>query len=159
MFTIRGVHASIRDQWEYESAGALDDSYLVLYRGSRATIRVRQTKVENYVPELDVMPDATLNRTMFAAALENKIDQLSKTFPNLSIRDKGTEIRIVIPKEDRMRGGSSFAQLVNRFLEYVRDPQAVPRWEKPNMIAKYYITTTAVALARSTHNGVNSGAR
>jgi predicted dehydrogenase len=149
LFTIRGVHASIRDQWEYESLGALDDSYLVLYRGSRATVRVRQTKEENYLPEVDVIPNARLNRGAVIAALERQLRQLAITFPNLSIRDSGTRIRIVIPREDRTRSGSSFAQLVNRFLEYVRYPQSLPRWEKPNMLAKYYITTTAVALAHS----------
>jgi hypothetical protein len=40
--------------------------------------------------------------------------------------------------------------LLNRFLEYVREPQSVPEWEKANMLAKYYITTAAVELARST---------
>jgi predicted dehydrogenase len=150
LFTIRGVHASIRDRWEFESPGALDDSYLVLYRGSRATVRVRQTKEENYIPEVDVIPNAGVTRAEVIAALETQLKQLSITFPHLSLHDSGTEIRIVIPREDRTRNGSSFRQLVNRFLEYVRDPQSLPRWEKANMLAKYYITTTAVALARST---------
>src|SRR4051794_39632222 len=50
-YTIRGIHAAIRDRWEYESPGALSDSYLVLYRGTRATIRVRQSNLENYVSQ------------------------------------------------------------------------------------------------------------
>jgi hypothetical protein len=60
----------------------------------------------------------------------------------------GREIRVVIPAEDRARGGSTFAQLVEQFLKYVRDPHTLPSWEKPNMLAKYYVTTTAVDLAR-----------
>jgi hypothetical protein len=148
VFAIRGVYASIGDQWEYESLGALDDSYLVLYRGSRATVRVRQTKEEKYLPEVDVIPNAGINHAAVIAALEKQLKQLAVTFPHLSIRDSGTRIRIVIPREDRARSGFSFAQLVNRFLEYVHDPQSLPPWEKTNMLAKYYITTTAVALAR-----------
>jgi hypothetical protein len=150
LFTIRGIYASIKDEWEYESSGALDDSYLVLYRGSRSTVRVRQTKEENYIPEIDVIPNAGTNRASIIAALQKKLSRLSIAFPGLSLRDGGLEIRIVIPREDRTRNGSSFTQLLNRFLEYVREPQSVPEWEKANMLAKYYITTAAVELARST---------
>ena len=46
-----------------------------------------------------------------------------------------------------MRGGSNFGQLVEQFLNYVRDPQSLPDWEAPNLLAKYYITTTAVRMA------------
>jgi predicted dehydrogenase len=153
LFTIRGVHAAIRDSWEYENVGALSDSYLVLYRGSRATVRVRQTKAENYISEIDVIPNAGVDRSALKTALEGRLTLLSPTFPNLSLRENGTAIRIVIPEDDRTRGGGSFTQLLNRFLEYVRDPQTLPGWEKPDMLAKYYITTRAVDLARGEKHG------
>jgi hypothetical protein len=146
LYTIRGIHTAISDRWEYESPGALSDSYLVLYRGTHATIRERTSKLENYIPEIDVIPNAGENLTAFTAALERRLRQLS--FPNLTLRVNGREIRVVIPAEDRARGGSTFAQLVEQFLKYVRDPHTLPSWEKPNMLAKYYVTTTAVDLAR-----------
>ena len=152
VFTILGIYAAIRDRWEYESVGALSDSYLVLYRGSRATVRVRQTNKENYIPEIDVIPGTGVNRPALITSLKRRLKLLSAEFPNLSLRDNGTEIRVVIPQEDRERGGSTFTQLVNRFLDYVRDPRTLPTWEKPDMLAKYYITTKAVDLARSTQS-------
>jgi hypothetical protein len=30
----------------------------------------------------------------------------------------------------------------------VHDPKALPAWEKPNMLAKYYVTTKGVELAQ-----------
>jgi hypothetical protein len=36
---------------------------------------------------------------------------------------------------------------VEQFLKYVHDPATIPNWEKPNMLAKYYLTTTAVDMA------------
>ncbi|MGH9572178.1 MAG: putative oxidoreductase C-terminal domain-containing protein, partial [Candidatus Acidiferrales bacterium] len=146
-YTIRGIHAAISDRWEYESVGALSDSYLVLYRGTRATVRVRQSKLENYVPEIDVIPNTRQDTTGFTTALERKLKSLSGSYPNLSFRNNGRSIRIVIPQEDRVRGGSTFGQLVQQFLKYSRDPQFLPSWEEPNLLAKYYITTTAVELA------------
>jgi predicted dehydrogenase len=146
LYTMRGIHAAISDRWEYESPGALSDSYLVLYRGTRATIRERTSKLENYIPEIDVIPNVGENLRAFTAALERRLKQLS--FPGLTLRANGREIRVVIPAEVRARGGSTFAQLVEQFLKYVRNPQTLPSWEKPNMLAKYYVTTTAVDVAR-----------
>ena len=42
----------------------------------------------------------------------------------------------------------TFAQVAARFLQYVRDRKTLPAWERPNMIAKYAITTQGMALAR-----------
>ena len=38
--------------------------------------------------------------------------------------------------------------MTQRFLRYVRDRSALPAWERPNMLAKYYVTTEGTALAR-----------
>jgi len=147
VYTLLGIYTSISDRWEYESAGALTDTYLVLFRGTRSTIRVRQSKLENYVAEIDVIPNAGENVSTLTAALQRRLKQLSDVFPNLTLQNNGGAIRVSIPAEDRARGGSMFARLVDRFLEYVHDPASIPGWEKPNMLAKYYVTTTAVALA------------
>ena len=151
LYTLRGIYTSISDRWEYESVGALTDTYLVLYRGTHSTIRVRQSKLENYVAEIDVIPNASENVSALTAALQRRLKQLSGEFPNLSLRNNGNAIRVSIPAEDRARAGSMFARLVERFLGYVHDPASIPEWEKPNMLAKYYITTTAVALAGQSH--------
>ena len=150
LFTVRGIYTAISDRWEYESVGASSDSYLVLYRGSRATIRVRQSKAENYLPELDVIPVAAQESAGVRAALEQKLQAIAATFPGLLLGSNGTGIRVVIPPDLRERGGSTFAQLVTKFVEYVRAPAALPGWEKPNVLAKYYITTGAAELARRT---------
>ncbi len=146
-YTIRGIHAAISDQWEYESPGALSDSYLVLYRGTRATVRVRQSNLENYVSEIDIIPNEGEQPAAFTAALERKLKDLSGVYPGLGFRKDSGSIRVTIPDELRVRGGSSFGQLVERFLNYVRNPQSLPSWEAPDLLAKYYITTTAVRMA------------
>jgi Putative oxidoreductase C terminal domain len=149
LFTIRGIYTTISDRWEYESVGALNDSYLVVYRGSHSTIRVRQSKLENYVAELDLIPNLETDASSLKSALERRLKRLSDMFPNLAAQIREREIRVVIPKEDRERGGSSFSQLVEQFLDYVRNPNELPRWEKPNILAKYYVTTAGVAMAQA----------
>jgi predicted dehydrogenase len=146
-YTIRGIVAGISDRWEYESKGALSDSYLVVYRGTRATIRVRQSKLEKYVAEIDVIPNEEERPTAFAVALERKLKNLAGVYPNLSLHQSGRSIRVLIPDDLRARGGSTFGQLVEQFIEFVRHPKSFPSWEQPNLLAKYYITTTAVRMA------------
>ncbi len=34
-----------------------------------------------------------------------------------------------------------------RMLKFVRDEESLPEWEVPNTLSKYYITTTAAAMA------------
>ena len=146
-YTIRGIHAAISDRWEYESPGALSDSYLVVYRGTRATLRVRQSNLENYVSEIDIIPNDGEQPAAFTAALKSKLKDLSGVYPNLGFRKESGAIRVTIPDELRVRGGPRFGQLVEQFLNYVRNPQSLPGWEAPNLLAKYYITTTAVQIA------------
>jgi predicted dehydrogenase len=149
VFMMRGVYTGISDRWEYDSKGALNDSYLVLYKGTRATVRVRQTKLENYLPEIDVIP-APGQEVAVRDALTKRIKEISGVFPNLSLRPNGNGIRVVIPKEERE--GSTFGQLVACFLGYVNHPETYPKWEQPNMLTKYYITTRAAELAKTPTN-------
>jgi hypothetical protein len=37
-----------------------------------------------------------------------------------------------------------FAQVVKEFLQYLQSPQSMPSWERPNMLAKYFVTTSGV---------------
>ena len=41
-----------------------------------------------------------------------------------------------------------FAQVATNFLGYIRDRGTLPAWERPNMLAKYYVTTTGTELSR-----------
>ena len=37
---------------------------------------------------------------------------------------------------------------LRRFFGFLKNPKSLPAWEKPNMLAKYYVTTKGVELAR-----------
>jgi hypothetical protein len=38
--------------------------------------------------------------------------------------------------------------VTQRFLRFVRDRRTLPAWERPNMLAKYFVTTEGTRLAR-----------
>jgi hypothetical protein len=35
------------------------------------------------------------------------------------------------------------------FLTYVNSPVSIPAWERPNMLAKYFVTTTGTEMSRN----------
>ena len=63
--------------------------------------------------------------------------------------ERGEELRVVIPDKLRVSHEEHFAQVTRQFFEYLKDPKALPAWEKPNMLAKYYVSTKGVEMALS----------
>jgi hypothetical protein len=64
--------------------------------------------------------------------------------------DAGESFRLAIPDRYRTDHESHFAEVTRRFLDYLKDPKTMPRAEKANMLAKYFVTTGGVALSRQT---------
>ncbi|KAB5214870.1 oxidoreductase, partial [Bacteroides thetaiotaomicron] len=51
------------------------------------------------------------------------------------------------PQADRLGHEAHFSKVAEAFLGYLHDKN-MPEWENENTISKYYITTTAVELAK-----------
>jgi len=83
------------------------------------------------------------------AALKKKIETLQAKFPGVAVEDMGEQMRVTIPDKYRVGHEEHFAQVTDRFLEYLKNPRAMPSWEKANMLSKYYVTTKGVELSRA----------
>jgi hypothetical protein len=81
-------------------------------------------------------------------AVDRKIQDLAAEIPGLGVVDLGTHFRIAIPTEYRVGHETHFAQVTKQFLRYVRGQDTMPAWEKPNMLAKYSVTTRGVEMSR-----------
>ena len=53
-----------------------------------------------------------------------------------------------IPDALRTTHEDHFATVMDEFVRYFHNPRAVPAWERPNTLGKYYITTKAIEMAR-----------
>jgi len=147
LYTIRGVHVLLEVRWDYEAPPGKGDSSVAVFRGSRSTIEVRQGAEEKFIPEVYVVP-APGRKEAVGQALAARLKRIRGDYPGLAVEDQGSRFRIVIPPALRVSHEDHFALLVDRFLGYVRRPESLPAWEKPNMLAKYYVTTQGVALGR-----------
>jgi predicted dehydrogenase len=147
-YTLRNLHIKLDVLWNFETPAGGGDTHLAVFRGSKSRIEVRQGKEQKYRPELYVVPNSAGEKDSLLAELKKKVESLVKTYPGIEVSDLGREFQITIPDKYRVGHEAHFAQVTNRFLEYLKNPKALPGWEKPNMIAKYYTTTKGLELSR-----------
>ena len=118
------------------------------YRGTRAKVEIRQTRADKYRPELYVIPADAAGKPAVLAAVRAKLQSLQKEYPGVAVEDRGAELHVTIPDAFRVGHEAHFAQVTTRFLNYRRDRSSLPRWERPNLLAKYFVTTTGTELSR-----------
>lgn len=147
-YALRGVHVQMRVLWDFEGPPPTD-SYSAKFRGTKSSVEVRQGAAENFRPEVYVVPNTPAHKAEVFAGVRKRIGSLQSTFDALGVEERGGEFRLVIPDRHRVSHEGHFAQVTRRFFEYLKNPNALPAWEKPNMLAKYHVTTAGVELARA----------
>jgi predicted dehydrogenase len=146
-YVLRGAHVKLNVIWDWEApAGA--DTHFASYKGTRARIEVRQTRGDRFRPELYVIPADSATKGQVLAAVQAKLAVLHAEYAGVGVEDRGSELHVTIPDVFRVGHEAHFAQVTTRFLKYMRDRQALPAWERPNMLAKYYVTTKGTELSR-----------
>lgn len=141
-YRVRGIHVRLEVRWDWQAEQG-DDTHHALYRGTRCSLAVRQGLAERFRPELYVLPDRDIG-----TALQQRIAALQPSYPGIAAEAVGSEWRIAIPDPLRIGHDAAFAAFTRRFLDYVADPASLPARERSNLLAKYRVTTGAVALSR-----------
>jgi predicted dehydrogenase len=146
-YRVRGVHAVLNVIWDWEAPPGAGDRHYAVYRGSKASVEVRQTKADKYQTEVYVVPYSGQDPGVIAKAVAARVAALQADYPGVKAEEKGSGIHVTIP--DRFRDGheAHFARVTRNFLQYLKDRSALPAWERPNMVAKYFVTTTGTELS------------
>ena len=147
-YAVRGVHTKLNVIWDWEAPAGGGDTHFAFYRGTRARVEVRQTAADRYLPELYVVPASPAAKAQVLAATRARIAALQGTYPGVGVEERGAEIHIIVPAALRVSHEAHFAQVATNFLGYIRDRRTLPAWERPNMLAKYYVTTKGTELSR-----------
>jgi hypothetical protein len=150
--SIRGVHIGLTARWEFEASPGGGDTHSALARGRRSSVAIRQAPGER--PEIFVTAVDPADHSRLERALNAKCGDLEAGFPGLGIEDRGNELRLIIPETLRTDHESHFAAVMDEYCRYFHTPRAVPAWERPNLLAKYFITTKAVELGRQKRTGM-----
>ena len=146
-YTLRGVHVKLDVLWKWEAEPGAGDVSEAAYQGTRARVELRQGAAEKYVPEVYVVPTAAM-RTRVFEALDGAMVELRKQFPGITVVHTDTEAHIQIPAALRVGHEDNFARVAQHFFQYVKSPASMPAWERSFMLAKYYVTTKGVEMAR-----------
>ena len=147
-YTVKGICMGMKVTWNYMPPVHGGDTFTSIKKGSKATLKIVQDEKNGFVKELYIQKEPDIDNRTFEAQLQKTVEQLQITYPFLSVKNKknGTYL-IDIPQEKRLGHEEHFSKVAKAFLHYV-DNKDMPEWENENTLAKYYITTTAVEMAK-----------
>lgn len=148
LYKLKGLYAKVSVIWNYTFPEGGGDTHFSVMKGSKADLVIRQGKEQGYKPELfiETLPDIDL------AAYEKDLDAAMPTvadkYPGIALDKIADNVwQVHIPDRYRVGHEAHFGQVTENFLQYLKNGK-LPDWEVPNMIAKYYVTTQALEMAK-----------
>jgi predicted dehydrogenase len=145
-YTLRGVHAKVSVLWNFEAPAGAGDTHYSIMRGGTANLVIRQGMAEAYQPVLYIEPPAATDPLVFATTLDRALPQVQTKYPGIGLKHTDVGWKVTVPASYHVGHEAHFGQVTEQFLDYVTKG-ALPDWEAPNMLAKYYTTTKALELA------------
>jgi predicted dehydrogenase len=144
-YRLKDVHAKVSVVWNYKAPGGTGDTHYSMMRGTNANLIIRQGADQNYKATLYIEPRGS--DTNFQQKLEKALSSIETKYPGIGLKKVSSGWEVVIPDKYKEGHEAHFGRVMENFLSYVRNKN-MPSWEVPNMIAKYYVTTQALELAR-----------
>ena len=146
VYQLKGVFAKVSVEWRFEAPAGGGDTHYSVMRGTKCDLAIRQGVNEKFVPTLYIENIKSDPSGKFNTDLKEAVATLP--FEGLVIEpvNKNT-IKIVIPDKYRIGHEAHFGQVTGQFLKYL-EAGKLPEWEVPNMITKYYTTTSALKMAK-----------
>lgn len=149
LYKIKGLYATVSVVWNYTFPKGGGDTHFSVMRGSKADLVIRQGKEQGYKPELyiEVLPD--VDPVTYEKELEAAILVVADKYTGITLNKISDSIwQVQIPEKYRTGHEAHFGQVTENYLQYLQDGK-LPDWEIPNMIAKYYVTTKALEMAKA----------
>ena len=142
-YTLKDHHIRVKIAWDFQAPDGKGDSHYSLIRGTKANIIIHQN--ETPFPELFIKVLERQNEKELETVLKNSLSNLQSTYPEITYEKTINGWHIIIPDKFRLGHEAHFSEVVKKSLHYMTEGKQ-PEWETPNMLAKYFITTTALQL-------------
>ena len=140
-YQVKGINMGVSVEWRAATPKEGNDLRYASAEGTKATLLIKQEYGQKR-PKLYAQKGPGLSEKDFEANLGLAIARLQKNYPGISVSKESESTEIIIPSELESHGDTTFKV----FLGYLVN-RNMPKWEVPNTLAKYYITTTALELA------------
>ena len=144
-YKLKGVHAKASVIWAYKAPEGTGDTHYSIMRGTRANLVIRQGKEQNYKPTFYIEP-VKKSDAGFEKDLTEALKTVQAKFAGIDIKKTANGWQVVVPESYNVGHEAHFGQVTEKYLQYLKEGK-LPDWEVPNMITKYYITTSALEMA------------
>jgi predicted dehydrogenase len=146
IYQIKGTWAKVSVEWKYKAPEGGGDTHYSVMNGTKCDLVIKQTADEKFLPTLYIENIKGLLVSDFSAKLKEVL--ISLPYDSLVIENvNDNALKINVPMKYRVSHEEHFGQVTSKFLDYLKDGK-LPEWEVPNMITKYFTTTSALKLAR-----------
>lgn len=143
-YRLRDRFVRLTTRWDVRDTGTEGDTHLSIAHGSSSRVMVRHDSQFGPGPQVLVVP----NRERDHAEVFKRIASVCSKDQGYTLVDLGSRIHIQLPISARTGHEAHFASVLGEFVDSFQDRSRVPRWECPNMLAKYFVTTEAVRIAK-----------
>lgn len=149
IYKIKGVCAKVSVIWNYTFPEGGGDTHFSVMKGSKSDLVIRQGQEQGYKPELFVEAVKGTDLAAYEKDLIASMEKVSATYPGVALKKVSDGVwQVEIPATYRVGHEAHFGQVTEHFLQYLKDGK-LPDWEVPNMLAKYFTTSSALDLAKS----------
>jgi predicted dehydrogenase len=147
-YRIKGVCAKVSVTWNYTYPEGGGDTHYSVMKGSKAHLTIEQGKAQNYKPVLYIRATPDTDPTEYEKALTGALPLISETYPGVGLQKVSDGVwQVDVPASYHNGHEAHFGQVTENFLNCLKEG-ALPEWEVPNMLAKYYVTTQAMEMAK-----------
>jgi predicted dehydrogenase len=148
-YKIKNIVAKVSVIWNYTFPEGGGDTHFSIMKGSKSHLIIEQGKEQGYKPVLTIKTVKDTDLAAFENELTEALKTITAKYPGITLTQKERGSWIVeVPERYHNGHEAHFGQVTENFLKYLSEG-ALPAWEVPNMIAKYYITTHALEMAKN----------
>jgi predicted dehydrogenase len=144
-YKLNNVHAKVSVIWNYKAPEGTGDTHYSIMRGTKANLIIKQGAEQQYKPTLYIQPTGDI--ISFEKIIAEQLRQVQAKYPGVEIRKWDKYWEVIVPDSYKEGHEAHFGRVMQKFLEYLKDNN-MPEWEVPNMLAKYYTTTSALEVAK-----------
>lgn len=145
-YKLKDVNAKVVIKWLFQAPEGTGDTHYSMMRGTKANLIIRQGAEEQFKPELYIEP-VNGKDNAYTEALSSKLKEVQTKYPGVELVETAKGWQVSIPASYKVGHEAHFGQVMEHFLDYMKNGN-MPKWEVPNMIAKYYTATAALELAK-----------
>jgi predicted dehydrogenase len=146
-YTIKGIHARVSAIWDFEPPEGEGDSYSSTIKGTKANLKVKQGKEQNYKPVLYIENIDKRDEKNWNINMTKGLEKLREHYPEINLKKSSNGWEVIIPEKYEIDHEQQFALVIKTYLKYLKEG-TMPKWEIAGMISKYYTTTQALEMAK-----------